>query len=102
MFGEIHRHFVLFKIQSDTGGHSFKQIVVFEQRGFEVRIHESDCLEPNLAVATSATMFEKHCDLESAILTAEREYKSSVKMGWRAITPTMSSYGILMARRAVA
>jgi hypothetical protein len=102
MFGEIHRHFVLTKTASGNGAHCFKQIFVVERQGFEVRILETDSIEPQLAFPNSAAASATYPNLESAVLDAEKEYKSNVRIGWRAITSTMPSYTILMSRRAAA
>ena len=98
MFAEIHRHFVLFRGHP----HRFKQIVVVEMERFEVRMIENDSVVLNPVFTDNDLSALAHPDLNSAVLRAEKEYTLSVREGWRALTPTMNDYPMLIVRRAVA
>ena len=101
MFGETHRHFVLFKAQLESANFRYKQIVVIEREQFEVRVFETDGINPNPQF-TDDCQGEAYSDLTSAVLGAEKQYKMSVRTGWRAVQPCMQSFRMLTAQRNIA
>lgn len=102
MFGETHRHFVLFKARSESGNFRYKQIVVIEQEQFEVRVFETDSIDLNPSFTDGGLHHEAYSDLTSAVLGAEKQYEMSVRTGWRAVQASMQSFRMLAAQRTVA
>jgi hypothetical protein len=102
MFGETHRHFVLFKARSGSENFRYKQIVVIEREQFEVRVFETDRIELNPSFADGGLHHETYSDVASAVLGAEKQYKMSVRTGWRAVQANMQSFRMLAAQRTVA
>ncbi len=94
MFSELHRHLVLFKRLPDSPTCRFRQILVVERDKFEVRVFESDVFQGTLAIGDDATgtQIQFHSSLDSAVLDAERQFKQSVRTGWRAVDPTVSHF----------
>ena len=102
MFGETHRHFVLFKARSESENFRYKQIVVIEREQFEVRVFETDSINLNPKFSDECLQGEAYSDLTSAVLGAEKQYKLSVRTGWRAVQPSMQSFRMLAAQRNIA
>ena len=102
MFGETHRHFVLFKARSESENFRYKQIVVIEREQFEVRVFETDSINLNPQFTDDCLQSEAYSDLTSAVLGAEKQYKMSVRTGWRAIQSSMQSFRMLAAQRNIA
>ena len=102
MFGETHRHFVLFKAQSESPNLRYRQIVVVEREQFEMRVFETDTMELKPRFTDGGLHGEAYADLTSAVLSAEERYKMSVRTGWRAPQCSMQSFGTLPAQRIVA
>ena len=101
MFGETHRHFVLFKARSKSENFRYKQIVVIEREQFEVRVFETDSIDLNPRF-TDGLQYDAYSDVTSAVLGAEEQYKMSVRTGWRAVQSSMQSFNLLAAQRNIA
>ena len=94
MHSEIHRHLLLYKDLPDSRRSRFRQIVVLEREQFEVRIFESDILQLEREFSDDASVAEIqfHATLPLAVLSAESEYKQSVRKGWRAYDPALHGH----------
>jgi hypothetical protein len=89
---EIHRHLVLFKRLPDSTTCRFRQILVVERDKFEVRVFDGETFQkvPSVGDDVSGMEIQIHPSLESAVLDAEKQFKQSVRNGWRAVDPTVS------------
>lgn len=89
---EIHRHLVLFKRSPDLATFRFRQILVVEGDKFEVRVFDGEAFQkvPSIGDDVSGMEIQIHPSLESAVLDAEKQFKQSVRSGWRAVDPTVS------------
>jgi hypothetical protein len=104
MFNEIHRHFVLFKRSPNCSEIVYRHITLVEREQFEVRVLDSQIMERNSALLAKAESAELQLfgHLELGILAAEKEYKLSIRSGWRALDSTLTAYAALRGSRAVA
>jgi len=104
MFNEIHRHFVLFKRSPNHSEIMYRHIVLVERDQFEVRVLDCQTMDVNPSVLAKAESAELQLcgNLELGVLGAEKEYKLSIKSGWRALDSTLTAYAALRGSRAVA
>ena len=104
MFTEIHRHFVLCKRSLDRSEVMYRHITLIEREQFEVQVLDCETVELNSSVHEDVELPEVQLyrDLGLGISGAEKEYKLSIKHGWRALDSTLPAYAALRARRAVA
>jgi hypothetical protein len=104
MFNEIHRHFVLFKRSPNGSEITYRHITLVEREQFEVGVLDCQTMDVNTSVLAKAESAELQlCEnLELGILEAEKEYKLSIKSGWRALDSTLTAYAALRGSRAVA
>lgn len=101
MYAEIHRHLVLCKNLPGSPPSRFRQIVVVEREQFEVCVFDSDTLQLDLKFTDVAlgTDIQFHTTLPLAVLTAECEYKQSVRTGWRAYDPVHHTNAVGLTHR---
>jgi hypothetical protein len=104
MFNEIHRHFVLFKRSPNGSEIMYRHITLVERDQFEVRVFDCQTMELNSVILAKAEPAELQLcgHLELGILGAEKEYKLSIRSGWRALDSTLTAYAALRGSRAVA
>lgn len=102
MFAEIHRHFLLCKRGVNGGSMVYRQIILVERDQFELRVFDCETLELDPAVLGDIGELQLHDHLPLGILGAEKEYRNSVRRGWRALDANVPAYQILKARGAVA
>ena len=101
MHSEIHRHLVLCKNLPGSPPFRFRQIVVVEREQFELRVFDSDTVRLDLEFTdgASGTDIQFHTTLPLAVLSAECEYKQSVRTGWRAYDPMAPHHAVGFTHR---
>jgi hypothetical protein len=83
MFGHNHAIRVLYRIHPKPG-HRYRQLMVWENKQFEVHVFEGEVIRNDLAFVAQSDDAEVyfHPTLEDALDDLEQEYEQSVSAGW--------------------